>query len=119
MKIKEKGLTGKAANARKDIMSRSRGFDAFREMARAKDGSSKSSGSKPAEPKKDVFLDFMGTKILIDEDEEGNGTVKAEDVPFVKGATLKFDGCGGDVQWSEIKVCQVMFNSMPANSFFT
>ncbi|KAF9461375.1 hypothetical protein BDZ94DRAFT_818214 [Collybia nuda] len=101
MKIKEKGLTGKAANNRKEHM-RSRGFDAFREMARAKDGGSKASG-KSSEPKKDVFLDFMGTKLLISEDEEGNGTVKAEEVPFVKGATLKFDGCGGDVQWSEIK----------------
>lgn len=85
-------------------MSKSRGFDAFREMARSKDGSSRPSGSKSTEPKKDVFLDFMGTKILINEDDEGNGSVKAEDVPFVKGATLKFDGCGGDVQWSEIKV---------------
>jgi lupus La protein len=113
MKIKEKGLTGKAANTRKDLMSRSRGFDAFREMARAKGGSSKPSGEKSSEPKKDVFLDFMGTKLLIDQDEEGNGSVKEEDVPFIKGATLKFDGCGGDVQWSEIKV-RLMFNGLQA-----
>jgi lupus La protein len=52
------------------------------------------------EEKKDVFLEFMETKILIHQDEEG--------VPFVKGATLKFNGCGGEVVWSEIKVCREM-----------
>lgn len=103
MKIKEKGLTGKTANNRKEMMSTARGFNAFREMARAK-STPKTIGEKSDEPKKDVFLEFMGTKILIQQDEEGNGSVKAEDVPFVKGATLKFDGCGGDVTWSEIKV---------------
>jgi lupus La protein len=50
-------------------------------------------------------LEFMGTKLLIHQNEEGHGFVKEEDVPFVKGATLKFDGCGGEVVWSEIKVC--------------
>ncbi|KNZ71906.1 La like protein [Termitomyces sp. J132] len=103
MKIKEKGLTGKSANHRREIMSTGRGFNAFREMARAnaqnKDGAS---ASAPAE-KKDVYLEFMGTKLLIHQDEEGVGSVKPEDVPFVRGATLKFEGCGGDVSWSDIK----------------
>ena len=98
MKIKEKGLSGKAANHRRELIAHGKGFDAFREMSK-----DKKSGKK--EEKKDVFLEFMGTKILIHQNEEGNGFVKEEDVPFVKGSTLKFDGCGGEVVWSEIKVC--------------
>lgn len=101
MKIKEKGLTGKAAKNRRETMTRTRGFNAFHEMAKAK---TSTDGKKPASPAKEVFLDFMGKNILIQKDSEGNGTVNAEDVPFTKGATLKFDGCGGDVSWAEIKV---------------
>jgi lupus La protein len=101
MKIKEKGLSGKAANHRRELIAHGKGFDAFREMAKEK----KSPGK---EEKKEVFLEFMGTKVLIHQDEEGTGFVKEVDVPFVKGATLKFDGCGGEVVWSEIKVwCQM------------
>ncbi|KAF8882863.1 hypothetical protein BD779DRAFT_1663261 [Infundibulicybe gibba] len=101
MKIKEKGLSGKAANNRRDAMKHNgKGFNAFREMARAKAGSAK--GGK-SEPKQDIFLEFLGSKILIQQDEDGNGSVKEEDVPYVPGATLKFVGCGGDVVWSEIK----------------
>ncbi|KAG6862976.1 hypothetical protein C0993_000732 [Termitomyces sp. T159_Od127] len=106
MKIKEKGLTGKSAVHRRGLMSSVRGFNAFREMARAAKSSNaqnKNGASAPAE-KKDVYLEFMGTKLLIQQNEEGVGSVKPEDVPFVKGATLKFEGCGGDVPWSEIKV---------------
>ena len=51
--------------------------------------------------KRDVYLEFLGHR-LIKQDEEGNGTIDAEDIPYVKGVTLKFDGCGGDVTWSEI-----------------
>ncbi|TFK73087.1 hypothetical protein BDN72DRAFT_855091 [Pluteus cervinus] len=94
MKIKEKGLTGKAAVKGKDAVAR-RGFNAFRDND-GKPGKGESS-------KKEVFLEFMGTKLRIHEDEEGKGTVKEEEVPFVKGATLKFEGCGGDVSWNEIK----------------
>ena len=36
--------------------------------------------------------------------EEDGGTVKPEDVPAVKGASLKFEGAGGDVSFDEIKV---------------
>ena len=100
MKIKEKGLSGKAANHRRELIARGKGFDAFREMAKDRSGGK---GEKKEE-KKDVFLEFMGTKILIQKDEEGQGFIKEEEVPYVKGATLKFDGCGGDVVWSEIKV---------------
>lgn len=95
MKIKEKGLTGKSANNRRNLIANNtRGFNAFREMAK---------GKQDKAPK-EVFLEFMGTKLLITKDKGGNGTVDEKDIPFVKGATLKFDGCGGDVKWPEIKV---------------
>ncbi|KAJ3510261.1 hypothetical protein NLJ89_g4779 [Agrocybe chaxingu] len=99
MKIKEKGLTGKSANHRRELLS-SKKFDAFREMAKAK---SDGKGGATEEQKKDVFLEFLGHKILIKQDEDSNGTIDEKDIPFVKGVTLKFDGCGGDVTWSEIK----------------
>ncbi|KAF9450511.1 hypothetical protein P691DRAFT_758105 [Macrolepiota fuliginosa MF-IS2] len=98
MKIKEKGLTGKAAKNRREMMTRTRGFNAFQETSKPKGDDKQSDGAA-----KEVFLDFMGENILIHKDDEGNGTVNAEDVPFVKSATLKFDGCGGDVSWAEIK----------------
>jgi len=94
MKIKEKGLSGKAAIHRRDLIANSRGFNAF------KQGETDKSSDAP----KEVYLDFLGNKLLIKPDEEGNGTVADEDIPFVRGVTLKFDGCGGDVKWSEIKV---------------
>lgn len=102
MKIKEKGLTGKAARNRRELMTRTRGFNAFQEMAENRTGGDDK--KKSDGPAKEVFLDFMGKNILIHKDSEGNGTVNAEDVPFVRGATLRFDGCGGDVSWAEIKV---------------
>jgi lupus La protein len=103
MKIKEKGLSGKAASHRRELIAHGKGFDAFREIGKDRKAPGK---DEKKEEKKDVYLEFMGTKILIHQDEEGNGYVKEEDVPFVKGATLKFDGCGGEVVWSEIKVCR-------------
>lgn len=97
MKIKEKGLTGKSANHRRDMISAKK-FDAFKEMAKGK------ASPQTGEEKKDIFLEFLGHKILITQDEEGNGVIDEKDIPFVKGVTLKFDGCGGDVTWAEIKV---------------
>lgn len=96
MKIKEKGLTGKAANLRKQSMvgSGRKGFNAFREMENAIKEKSK--------PKPEVYMEFMGQKIRV-YDEDG-GTIKNEDVPFVKGATLKFEGVEGDVSFDEVKV---------------
>ena len=98
MKIKEKGLTGKGANHRRELLS-SQKFDAFREMAK-----DNANSKKKAAENKDVFLEFLGHKILVKKDGEGQGVVDEKDIPFVKGVTLKFDGCGGDVTWSEIKV---------------
>lgn len=97
MKIKEKGLTGKTAAARKDSIAR-RGFNAFREMAKAKEPS-----SAPTETgKPEIKLEFMGSKIPV-QVEDGNGSVNKEDVPFIQGATLKFEGDVGDVSFNQIK----------------
>ncbi|KAF4611811.1 hypothetical protein D9613_003940 [Agrocybe pediades] len=100
MKIKEKGLTGKSAIYRRELIS-ARKFDAFREMAKGKHTPGKEGEEK--EEKKDVFLEFLGHKILIKKNEEGFGVIDEADIPFVKGVTMKFDGCGGDVAWSEVK----------------
>ena len=100
MKIKEKGLTGKSAALRKqNIAGSGRGFNAFREMSQA--GKSKDKDGKD-KPKAEVWLEFLGSKIRV-HDEDG-GTIKPEDVPFVKGASLKFEGVEGDVSFDEIKV---------------
>lgn len=95
MKIKEKGLTGKSAAARKDSIAR-RGFNAFREMSKAK-----STSSSPTKP--DIKLDFMGSKVPV-QVQDGVGSVNKEDVPLVQGATLKFEGDVGDVSFNQIKV---------------
>ncbi|KAJ2921280.1 hypothetical protein H1R20_g15815, partial [Candolleomyces eurysporus] len=94
MKIKEKGLTGKAAVHRREILAKGRGFDAFKEM--------KSGADKPKQHN-EAILEYIGNRITIRRDYEGNGSVDPEDVPFVRGATLRFDGCGGDCTWSDVK----------------
>lgn len=94
MKIKEKGLSGKAAQLRKDKINR-KGFNAFREM--------ETSAKNKTKEKPEVYLEFMGTKIRVYDDGDV-GYVKEEDVLFIKGATLKFTGCGGDVNFTEMKV---------------
>ena len=104
MKIKEKGLSGKAAvNRREGMKGPNRtGFNAFKEMARA-------SGEKGKDkPKPEVWLEFMGSKIRVHE--EDGGTLKEEDIPFVRGATLKFDGVENDVDFDEIKVSLKLFD---------
>lgn len=93
MKIKEKGLSGKAAQLRKDKINR-KGFNAFREM--------ETSAKNKTKEKPEVYLEFMGTKIRVYDDGDV-GYVKEEDVLFIKGATLKFTGCGGDVNFTEMK----------------
>lgn len=99
MKIKEKGLTGKAATLRKESLAGQgrKGFNAFREMGKLPDDKGKKSAKKP-----EVWLEFLGQRIRV-HDEDG-GSVKPEDVPFVPRATLKFDGVEGDVSFDEIKV---------------
>lgn len=99
MKIKEKGLTGKTAAIRRDTLTRpgGRGFNAFHEMAKGKDGA-----AGKDKPKPEIWLEFMGAKLRVLE--EDGGSVKAEDVPHVKGATLKFVGCGGNASFKDLKV---------------
>ncbi|CDO75997.1 hypothetical protein BN946_scf184780.g4 [Trametes cinnabarina] len=102
MKIKEKGLSGKAADLRKQSLTGSgrKGFNAFKEMAEKEKGGDKGKNK----PKPEVYLEFLGNKIRVHE--EDGGSVKPEEVPFVKGASLKFEGAGEDVSFDEIKVCE-------------
>ncbi|TFK29163.1 hypothetical protein FA15DRAFT_664482 [Coprinopsis marcescibilis] len=93
MKIKEKGLTGKAASHRREVLAKGRGFDAFRENDKG----------KGKEEEREILLEYIGNRIPVKKDSEGNGTVDENDVPYVKGATLRFEGCGGDCSWAEIK----------------
>ena len=100
MKIKEKGLTGKAANLRRESLAGAgrKGFNAFKEMGTAP----KDKGKGQARGKPEVWLEFLGQRLRVHE--EDGGSVKQEDVPFVPGATLRFDGAEGDVSFDEIKV---------------
>ena len=99
MKIKEEGITGKAYDMRKDSIASRKGFNAFKEMEDEKKGKGQRSKDKS---KAEVWLEFMGSKIRVQE--EDGGGVKNEDVPYTKGATMKFTGCGGDANFSEMKV---------------
>ncbi|PCH43220.1 hypothetical protein WOLCODRAFT_138250 [Wolfiporia cocos MD-104 SS10] len=103
MKIKEKGLTGKAAQGKRQALAgpKSRGFNAFREMEEKSKDKGKSK-EKEAEKNPEVFLEFMGTRIRVHE-EDGVGHVKPEDVPLVRGATLRFTGSGEQVKFDEVK----------------
>ncbi|KAF7974611.1 hypothetical protein HWV62_11578 [Athelia sp. TMB] len=100
MKIKEKGLTGKSAAIRRDSLVRpsGRGFNAFQEMNKEKNKGKEGAADKP---KPEIWLEFMGTKLRVLE--EDGGSVQAEDVPYVKGATLKFTGCGGNASFKDLK----------------
>jgi lupus La protein len=107
MKMKEKGIKGTGYS---NSTGNRRGFNAFRDMEKAKTGKGKSSAStESAQP--EVWLEFMGNKIRV-YDEDG-GMVKEEDVPHVNGATLKFVGFEGDVQYADIKVCLALHHSFP------
>jgi len=106
MKIKEKGLTGKAAVIRKQNIAGPgrKGFNAFAEMKKDANDKGKGKGKDQNDKKKpDIFLEFMGNKIKVHEEEDG-GSVKEEDVPLVKGASLKFEGCGEGMSFDDIKV---------------
>ncbi|SJL10808.1 uncharacterized protein ARMOST_14202 [Armillaria ostoyae] len=98
MKVKEKGLTGKAAQFRKDLITR-RKFDAFKNMENEK----KANEGKKEVEKKDIYLEYLGTKLLITPDSKGVGTVKEEEIPFLKGATLKFEGAFDNVSFNALK----------------
>jgi lupus La protein len=106
MKIKEKGLTGRAAVNRKDSIASRKGFNAFREMAKEKKGSSQDKnhpGGSKEKSKPEIWLEFMGNKIRVHE-EDGTGVVMRDDVVFVKGGTMKFTGSGPGVKFDQVKV---------------
>jgi lupus La protein len=113
MKIKEKGLTGKAAEVRKDLLAApsKKGFNAFREMAKEKAKSnpqSKGDGDK-AKAKPEIYLEFMGQKLKVSErdgdgDGDSEGAINEADFTTVPRASMKFTGCGGECDYSEVKV---------------
>lgn len=99
MKIKEKGLKGKAAQYRRDRESGNglrKGFNAFRLQDNNK-------GKKVPAPKPEVVLDFMGSKLVV-VDEDG-GRVDEASVPYVKNSALKVTGIVGDLSFDDVKVC--------------
>ena len=65
-------------------------------------GSDKKNKDKP---KPEIWLEFMGNKLRVYEEDGG---ILKDEVPLVKGATLKFDGVEGDVSFDEIKVCRFL-----------
>ena len=100
MKIKEKGLSGQAAKAHKLYAPvTKKGFNAFN----LKDSKDKAKGQNlKKQEKPDIFLEFMGKRLKVNE-EDGGSVLEAE-IPFTKGATLKFVGCGNEATFSDIKV---------------
>ncbi|KAJ3864375.1 hypothetical protein EV359DRAFT_41175 [Lentinula novae-zelandiae] len=102
MKIKEKGLTGRHAERKRDTMNK-RNFNAFT-IPISQGGLMKYKAVEDGKPKREIWLEFMGKKLLIERDEDGNGRVKEEEVPFLKGSTLKFEGVGENFSWNDIKL---------------
>jgi lupus La protein len=106
MKIKEKGLTGRAADfRRKGILGNPLGrksFNAFREM-NTKDGKGKGTIKDAKKEKPEVWLDFMGKRVRV-YDEDGKGCIREDEYETVPKATLKVGGLKGDCQWTDIKV---------------
>ena len=98
MKIKEKGLKGKAAIVKRDHITR-KGFDAFREMRMAAGGKGGKKQAEREEP--EIFVAFLGKKIRVLEGD--GGSVAPEEVPHVRGSALRFTGCGGEVSFDDIK----------------
>ena len=100
MKIKEKGLTGKAAQYKRASITTKKGFNAFK-----LDEKAKAPGKQKieAQDRPDIYLEFMGTRLKVNQDD--GGSVVEADIPFTKGASLKFNGCDGNLKFSDIKVC--------------
>jgi lupus La protein len=98
MKIKEKGLKGRAAVVKRDHITR-KGFDAFREMRLAAGGKEGKKETEKTPP--EIFVSFLGKKLrVLDED---GGSIAPEEVPRVRGSALRFTGCGGEVSFDDIK----------------
>ncbi|KAF8513526.1 hypothetical protein JB92DRAFT_3083175 [Gautieria morchelliformis] len=103
MKIKEKGLTGKAKRG----PPIRKGFNAFELNETGKEWKKKPQpqeklGEKPESRENlEIFLEFMGTRLKVNQ--EDGGSVAESEVPFTKGASLQFRGCGGNVLYAEVK----------------
>ena len=102
MKIKEKGLKGRAAQYRRNRelgVVTHRGFNAF---AEAKKDKKKDNKDKKEPEKQEVFLEFMGKKLkVLDEDD---GKVDEAEIPYVKDSSLKLKGLDGTLTFDQIKV---------------
>jgi hypothetical protein len=98
MKIKEKGLKGKAAVVKRDHITR-KGFDAFREMRLAAEGKKDKKEAEKGKP--EIFVELFGAKMRVLEVD--GGSVAPEEVPHLRGSALRFSGCGGEVSFEEIK----------------
>ena len=109
MKIKEKGLTGKAARMRKQTYTTGKGFNAFREMeeVKSREKKEKAKVAKTEEKAPELFIEFMGNKIRVQEDEDG-AHVNEDDVPVVKGAALRFEGAGETTSFDEVKARSIV-----------
>lgn len=74
----------------------------------AKNKNKNKDGALPNEEKPDIYLEFMGTRLKVNE--ENGGSVDESEIPYVKGASLKFTGCDGDVRFAEVKVLDYLFS---------
>lgn len=114
MKIKEKGLKGKAAQRKRDNLSGNnprRGFNAFAEMRQNNKQNGKEGGGKKEAQKKEVFLEFMGKKLKVNE--EDGGKVDEAEIPMVKRSALKIKGLNGTMTFDEVKVRFGNFHYLP------
>ena len=99
MKIKEKGIDpSKAYN-----------FNAFNKRERAeRKPKAADAMDEDALVGRDVFLEFMGQKLLIRKDAAGEGYVEEAELEYgekQRGSTLRFAGVGGDMgPWGAVKV---------------
>ena len=96
MKIKEKGLTGKAADLRRQNIAGAgrKGFNAFKEMAEKEKGKGGGKRGKDEKAQPEVFLEFLGARIRVHE--EDGGHVEPDDVD-ADVEQLDADSIEGDV----------------------
>lgn len=102
MKITEKGLTGKAAEWRRahENSIPAKSFNAFRPIPEKKGKKESKEDKKSAKP--EVFLEFMGKKLkVLDED---GGRIDEAEIPYVRNSALKLTGIEGNLTFDDVKV---------------